>query len=206
MILSDGMGKLFPGSSRATLELMIRAEIRFTADDYRTLPETGPRYQLIDGELIHMSPAPSFDHQRIVLELAIKLAQYVRENRLGELAVSPIDVYLSDHDVIQPDILFVSEAREKRSSPDGVHGAPDLIVEVLSPTTRDLDLGAKKVLYARHGVTEYWVVDLDDQTISVYDFDEDTTNPKLRLERDATLTSDVLPGFALLLEELFSRV
>ncbi len=185
---------------------MIRAEIRFTADDYRTLPETGPRYQLIDGGLIHMSPAPSFDHQRIVLELATKLVPYVRENRLGEVAVSPIDVYLSEHDVIQPDILFVSEARAERSAPDGVHGAPDLIVEVLSPTTRDLDLGAKKVLYARHGVIEYWVIDLDDQTVSIYRLDEDVTNPKLCLARDATLTSDVVPEFTLPLEELFSRV
>ena len=185
---------------------MIRAEIRFTADDYRTLPETGPRYQLIDGDLVHMSPAPSDEHQSTVLTLASAMLQHVRDNPVGRVFVSPFDVYLGDHDVVQPDVLFVAQARVERIARDGVHGAPDLVVEVLSPSTRDLDLGAKKVLYARHGVIEYWVIDLDDQTLSIYRLDEDVTTPKLRLERDATLTSDVVPGFTLPLEELFGRL
>ncbi len=185
---------------------MIRAEIRFTADDYRTLPETGPRYQVIDGDLIHMSPAPSIPHQEAVGLLFSRLRACAIDRRLGRVIASPVDVHLSEHDVVQPDILFVSKERDDRIVHEGVHGAPDLIVEVLSPSTRDLDLGAKKILYARHGVIEYWVLDLHDQTVSIYRLEEDVATPKLRLEGDATLTSDVVPGFALPLEELFGRL
>ena len=185
---------------------MIRTDIRFTADDYKTLPETGPRYQLLDGDLIHMSPAPSIPHQEAVGFLFSRLLTCAVDGRLGRVIASPVDVHLSEHDVVQPDILFVSKERDDRIVHDGVHGAPDLIVEVLSPSTRDLDLGAKRILYARHGVIEYWVMDLDDQSLSIYRLDEDVTTPKLRLERDATLTSDVVPGFTLPLEELFGRL
>ena len=193
-------------ASVGRIDFMIRPEIRFTADDYRSLPETGPRYQLIDGELIQMKPTPSTAHQFAVGAIAFSLYQHERDNGGGKVVISPISVFLSVHDVVQPDILFVANGRADRIAHEGVHGAPDLIVEVLSPTTRDFDLGAKKVLYARHGVIEYWVIDLDDQTLSIYRLDEDVTTPKLRLERDATLTSDVVPGFALPLEELFGRL
>ncbi len=197
-------GLLAPASV-GTIDFMIRPEIRFTADDYRTLPETGPRYQLIDGELAHMTPAPTDEHQLAVLTVASALWNYARTHPVGTVYVSPFDVYLSEHDVVQPDFLFVSKALGERVARDVVHGAPDLAVEVLSLSTLDLDLGAKKILYARHGVIEYWVIDLHDQTVSIYCLDEDVATPKLRLEGDATLTSDIVPGFALSLEELFGR-
>src|SRR4051794_31302991 len=111
---------------------MARADVKYTADDYRTLPGTGPRHQLVDGELIRMTPAPSYRHQALQAELLMRLRAFVRAQGLGDVVGAPIDVYLSEHDVLQPDVLFVSTARKTIIATDGVHGAPELVVEVLS--------------------------------------------------------------------------
>lgn len=180
----------------------MRADVKFTADDYRSLPETGPRHQLIEGELVRMTPAPSRRHQDLVWELGGRLRAFVRAGGLGYVGGSPLDVYLSQHDVLQPDLLFVSTARLDRVAHDGVHGAPDLVVEVLSPGTRHLDLGAKKRLYARHGVREYWVVDPQDETVTRYDLERAPDEPR-SFAAGARCASSALPGFELVVEELF---
>ena len=111
-------------------------------------------------------------------------------------------MYLSAHDVLQPDLLFVSKGRLERVSHDGVHGAPDLVVEVLSPTTRHLELGAKKRLYAKHGVREYWVVDPQDETVTSYDLERAPDEPRT-YGAGARFTSSLLVGFAFDVTELF---
>ncbi|MCO5170797.1 MAG: Uma2 family endonuclease [Planctomycetes bacterium] len=181
---------------------MVRADVEFTVDDYRSLPETGPRHQLIEGELVRTTPAPSRRHQDLVWELGGRLRGFVRGGALGYVGGSPLDVYLSQHDVLQPDLLFVSSARLERVAHDGVHGAPDLVIEVLSPGTRHLDLGAKKRLYARHGVREYWVVDPQDETLTCYDLERAPDEPRTHAGA-ARFTSALLPGFELVVEELF---
>jgi Uma2 family endonuclease len=183
---------------------MRRTDVKVTADEYRAMPESGPRYQLVDGELLPMTPAPSFRHQDLVGELFVRLRTFVQQHGLGKVAVAPVDVYLSDVDVFQPDVLYVSRERYDRIAQDGVRGAPDLVVEVLSPSTRHLDLGTKRVTYARHGVLELWVVDPQEQTLTVYDL------PKIpahrTLIRGQMLTSPLLPGFALDIDALFTAV
>lgn len=183
---------------------MTRADLKCTAEDYRAMPPGGPQYQLVDGELIRMTPAPSYRHQALVWELGSRVRTFVRANVLGDVVGGPVDVYLSELDVFQPDLLFVSRARLDRIADDGVHGAPDLVVEVLSPSTRHLDLGAKRKTYARHGVIEYWVVDPAAQTITVYDLQ---AVPAYRtLDASATLTSPLLPAFVLAVGDLFASV
>jgi Uma2 family endonuclease len=129
---------------------------RYTVDDYMALDD-GRRYELIDGELL-LTPAPTWFHQIVLARLFALLFNHVEKHRLGHVVFSPADVVLTRHDVVQPDIFFISRARlsiAKRY----VEGPPDLAVEALSPSTRTRDLKRKKPLYAREGVPHYWILD-----------------------------------------------
>lgn len=185
--------------------MVVRQPRKLTADDYRAMPEDGRRYELIHGELIEMSPAPNRWHQRFLSRLHARLASHVEKHRLGEAYFAPFDVYLSFEDVLQPDILFVSKANLSRLVYEGARGAPDLVVEALSPSTAKRDLGVKLELYAEHGVFEYWVADVDAATIAVYRLSESAAAPARTLGRGDRLTSALLPGFSVALEELFDR-
>lgn len=182
--------------------MLARPEVKFTIREYQSLPETGPRYELIDGELILMSPAPPPRHQKFVGKLFRRLDEHVERGGLGTVWIAPLDVYLSRHDCVQPDILFVSNEREYLMAPDGLHGSPDLAVEILSPSTRARDLGAKRALYARHGVIEFWAVDLESATIAVYALAENPSDPARVLSRADRLESKLLPGLSIPLAEL----
>jgi Uma2 family endonuclease len=169
---------------------------KLTHADYLLFPEDGQRHQLIDGEHV-VTPAPRLRHQLAVGNLHLLLASFVREHRLGRVVVSPMDAILSDHDVLQPDVLFVS-AGNRAILQDWVRGAPDLVVEVLSPSTRRLDETRKRDVYERCGVTEYWLVDPDAETVKVYRLvDSAYGRPELLSARDGDLLgSPLLPGLA----------
>ena len=111
---------------------------KYTYEDYAKLPEGAP-YQLINGKLI-MTPAPAIYHQKLIGRIFIELAQYVNKNSLGEVILSPVDVYLSDTETYQPDIIFVSTNQLSIIGEQKVEGAPDLIIEVLSPNNAYYDL------------------------------------------------------------------
>ncbi len=121
------------------------------------LPE-GTRAEIIDGVLF-MSPAPTLIHQEIIASLGTLLHQFVTKRRLGKVYFSPIDVYLNNKNAFQPDIVFVSNKNFSILKEDGIYGAPDFVIEVLSPGTRQYDLNKKKSAYEKAGVAEYWVVD-----------------------------------------------
>lgn len=163
--------------------MSVPTRIRFTYRDYKSIPETDPRrFELLDGELV-MVPAPSISHQRASGNLEFILREFVRRHQLGWVLDAPIDVVLGEGDeveVVQPDILFISRERRHMLHHDEIRGAPDLVVEVLSPATEARDRGYKRTLYARHGVKEYWLVDPEKQTLEVY-----TLTPK-GLERVAS--------------------
>ena len=176
--------------------------IKFTYDDYRNTPDDG-RYELLDGELV-MAPAPSLRHQRIDTRLSSLLHVFVTERGLGEVFCPPCDVLLSATDVVQPDLIFV--AREQRrilAAGDAVRGAPDLVVEILSPSTAARDRTLKRVLYARHGVREYWLVDPDAETVAVMVLSNDGFKVEAVYGQGQTLTSPTLPGFTVNLDEIF---
>jgi Uma2 family endonuclease len=179
-----------------------RTDARVTYEQYRNLPETGPRYQLIDGELI-LSPSPNRRHQEIVARIFVAIFNFLKTHRIGEVYIAPLDVILSNWDAPQPDIIYVCEARKSILVPEGISGAPDLCVEVLSPSSRRLDLGKKRALYARHGVKEYWIVDPEKNTVDVYHLDRDPASPVEKLDAGVTLKTDLLPGFSLSLREVF---
>lgn len=136
---------------------MIQSPPRTILEVFESLPE-GTLAQIINNNLV-MSPAPDFDHQDIVSELTHQLRAYVNEKNLGKVVVAPVDVYLNPENIYQPDILFLSNDRMNLVKKGKIKGAPDLIVEVLSPGTEKFDKTIKKQVYEQAGVKEYWIVD-----------------------------------------------
>ena len=175
--------------------------IKFTYEDYLNAPED-ERYELLDGALV-MAPAPGERHQSVSIRLGSKLFQFVDENRLGEVYHAPFDVVLSDTDVVQPDLLFVSNARAHIITPANIQGGPDLVVEILSPSTAERDKTFKRALYAEYGVGEYWMVDTDARTITVLLLGERGFAVEGIYGEGATLESPTLRGFALRIDDVF---
>lgn len=136
------------------------SRIILTYDDYARLPEDGHRYELFEGE-IEMAPSPNTAHQLAVGNLFVVLVVHVRERGLGRVFVAPYDLVLSDITVLQPDIFFVAREHESIILPAHVRGAPDLVVEVISPFTRQRDREVKAQLYSKYGVPNYWTLDPD---------------------------------------------
>ena len=177
--------------------------VRLTYKEYRATPED-ERCELLDGELI-MVAAPNVKHQRVQGNLYFQLRLFITRYKLGELFFAPCDVVLSDTDVVQPDLLFVSREREHLlSSGENVQGAPDLVIEVLSPATADRDRGYKREIYGKHGVREYWLVDPMAETVTIHRQRNGVLAVAHTFNREQTLRSALLPGLDLRLDDVFS--
>ena len=144
---------------------MVEAKTTLTYQDYLKTPDD-ERYELLNGELIVIA-APNTAHQRTTFNLAFFLRVFVEEGGLGEVFVSPYDVVLSETSVLQPDVTFVSNARQSIVTDKNIEGVPDLVVEVISPSTDARDRETKRRIYAQHGVPEYWLADPEARTVSV---------------------------------------
>ena len=175
--------------------------LKRTYADYCRTPDD-ERYELLDGELV-MSPSPNSAHQITVMELGTLLHMFVKARRLGQVFFAPYDVVLSETDVVQPDLLFISNERAYIITPANARGAPDLVVEILSPSTAERDRTFKRALYARYGVREYWLVDPDTRTVTVLLLDEDAFVEIARYGAGQTLTSPTLAGFTVNLDDIF---
>ncbi|MBI3895476.1 MAG: Uma2 family endonuclease [Acidobacteria bacterium] len=130
---------------------MRQATTKMTYDQYCLLPDDGKQYEVIDGELF-MTPAPKPKHQKIVLRVAEELDTHVKKNNLGEVFIAPVDILFDQHTVVQPDVLFISSSRLGIVKEEAIEGAPDLVVEVLSPSTFYKDLRKKMTAYSQFGV------------------------------------------------------
>lgn len=165
----------------------------YTVADYDALPDDGYRYELIDGELIEM-PAPTPLHQAVQLHLLALMYFFVVQRRLGRVFGAPLDVQLSGR-IVQPDVLYISAGRIDIISDRRIVGAPDLVLEVSSPSTEEYDQGDKRELYRMAGVQEYWFIDVEKRTATVWVLVGDRyveQNP----DEDGQYASTVLPGFA----------
>ncbi len=181
---------------------MLRPDIKFTYEDYKSLPEDETkRYELLEGELV-VVPSPNEQHQSISRNLAFRLFQYVKENKLGTVYYAPFDVVLGDN-VVQPDIMYVSRDRLGIITADEIRGAPDLVIEILSPATSARDRTLKRTLYARHGVRELWIVDPDGKTLEVARLGKAGLETTGVYRKGETPVSHVLPGLRLDLHEVF---
>ena len=175
--------------------------VKLTYEDYRATPDD-TRFELLNGDLV-IVPAPNVKHQRVLLRLARKLGQFILDHESGELLPVPCDVVLSDTDVVQPDLLFVSREREQTINIENVRGAPDLVIEILSPSTADKDLGYKHELYSRHGVDEYWVLDPVAETIAVHRQRDGVLKLTDTFGRRDTVRTPLLEGLDLRLDDVF---
>ena len=186
----------------------VRSSARLTYDDLIAMfpDEDGVRRELIDGELF-VTPSPLIPHQRLVWRLAIALGAHLEAHPdQGEAFAAPLDVILTPHDVVEPDILIALGDQREILTAKHVHGAPGIVVEVLSPSTRKRDLTIKRQLFDREGVREYWIVDPDRNHVAVYRRDADGSLPlasTLEARNAETLTTPLLPGWELSLEKLF---
>ena len=177
--------------------------VKLTYEDYCAAPADN-RYELLDGELI-MVAAPNIKHESVRSLLGHHLGNFIIDHGLGKLFYAPCDVMLSESDVVQPDLLFVSREREHLlSGGQNVQGAPDLVVEILSPGTARRDRGDKRALYGKHGVIEYWLVDPMAETVSIHRQRAGVLVLSRTFGRTQTLRSQLLAGLELHLDDIFS--
>lgn len=182
----------------------IAISTRLGLEDYRALPDDRTRYELVDGAL-HMSPAPRPQHQRVSRRLLFALMEQLEHRGRGEVFDAPIDVVLSPHDVVQPDLAFVAAAHADRVREDAIHGPPDLVVEVLSPGTRRLDVKVKAPLYARAGVPHLWLVDPEIDRLEAFTLGPGGYGPPVVVDAPARFEPAAFPGLALDLAAVFAR-
>ncbi len=175
----------------------------WTYDELLTeLPETNQPTELWEGELI-MAPSPGALHQRISFRLARRLEQFVAEHQLGEVLVAPLDVILTPRRVVQPDIIYVSPAKQGIIQ-DRIRGVPDLIVEVVSPGTWRRDRIEKKALYEQFGVAEYWIVDPEGGMIEVFTLEQGSYRLLGRFGPGGRARSSVVAGFEVQVDEVLA--
>lgn len=175
---------------------------KLTKEDYRRLPEAGPRFQLVEGDL-YMSPAPNRFHQIVSRNLEFLLMKYLEANPIGELYHAPFEVYLSENDVFQPDLVFVKQDHYDILTDAGVEGTPDFIVEILPPSNAYLDKTAKLRVYARTGVGELWLVDPKARSVQVFSLQQDAERPLATYLEGDTWTSPHFPGLRITGAEIF---
>jgi Uma2 family endonuclease len=170
--------------------------------DWLTYPDDGRLYEIVTGEL-YVTPPPNVEHQRISRDLEYRLLEYLRRAHRGEVFDAPIGVHLSDENVLEPDLVVVLAEHADRIGKQAIEGAPDLVVEILSPGTAQRDVGPKLRQCERARVPEYWVVDPKNQTVEVLVLEQDTYVRRYLFGRADNLVSPLLDGLAIDLTEIF---
>lgn len=182
-------------------------DMRLTYEDFVRIPDDGMRHEIIDG-VHYVTPSPALRHQQLLGRLHLAIGNFLEDHPdIGQVFLSPLDTVFSPWDVVEPDLVFVAADQLDILTEPNIQGAPALVVEVLSPSTRKRDLGVKRQLFDRGGVREYWLVDPKARAVTVYRRMPDNGLPKadhLGAAGDATLTTPLLPGFALPLAKLFA--
>jgi Uma2 family endonuclease len=179
--------------------------LKLTYDDYLLFPEDGNRHELIDGEH-YVTPPPRLSHQGISGNLYLVIASWLEDHPIGRIYYAPVGVVFSNFDVVEPDLLYLSNTRlAEIATPKHIAGAPELVIEIGSPSTRKRDETIKKRLYERWGVSEYWVVDPDTEVVRVYRRGAEGFERVTELARESgdVLTTPLLSGLALPLARIF---
>jgi Uma2 family endonuclease len=179
--------------------------VKLTYEDYLEFPENGGRHELVEGDHF-VTPAPSTRHQIVQSNLFRLVSSFVHDRELGRVLSAPTDVVFSEHDVVQPDLLFVASAHLDRIGEAYLAGPPDLVVEIVSEATRRRDEMLKRHLYERHGVEEYWLVDPVVEAVKVLRRSADgrfERRPELTLEAGDLLSTPLLPALEIPLQEIF---
>jgi Uma2 family endonuclease len=181
------------------------ASTRLTYGDYVLFPDDGRRHELIDGK-DYVTPSPNTRHQRVLRRLAHAIEHWLVVHPVGEMFFAPFDVVLSEHDVVVPDLVYISAATAAHLDERGLFAAPDLAVEILSPSTRRRDDGLKRRLYERVAMKEYWIVDPRANTVRVFRLDAGRFGPGVTFSREQRdiVTTPLLTGLEISLEAVLA--
>ncbi len=174
----------------------------WTYNDYAALPNEGKRYEIVNG-VLYMSPSPGWTHQEIVFEIASYLRNHLRKSGSGGVFIAPLDVELAPKDVFQPDVVVLLKANRDKLKDGHIVGAPDLVVEVVSPGSETHDRYRKLAAYARARIPEYWIVDPDSRTVEVLTCEGGEYQSQGVYRGKAQLPSQIVPGLAVQVEQLF---
>jgi Uma2 family endonuclease len=167
----------------------------WTYEDYLTLDE-GVYFSIINGKAF-MSPAPELFHQRWARKIFLAVERHVEARKLGEVFFAPVDVVLDERNVVQPDLVFVSNANAGLLERRGIMGAPDLVVEIISPSSLRHDRYEKRELYARFGIKEFWLADVANRSLEVLSLQAGGYKLVSCATNEGKIRSEILPGFEL---------
>ena len=173
-----------------------------TRHDYEAMREGPPYYQVIEGDLL-MSPSPTTYHQELIGRIFSAIDRFLEKRRLGRVFLAPLDVFLTETNVFQPDVMFVSKDHSSIITAKGIEGAPDLVIEILSPSTAVYDKRSKRKIYARTGVQEFWLVDPEIKQIQIFHLAEDSETPVATHGPKAVFSSRLLPGLKFKASSIF---
>lgn len=183
--------------------MALRGRVRFKAEDIWDTPDDGNRYEVIDGGL-YVTPPPSWAHQRGLNRLNVLIANYVFERDLGEAVTAPVGVTLDPDTAVQPDLLYISRERAEIISERGVEGAPDLVVEVLSPSKQSRDRSVKMQAYADAGVPHYWLLDPRRKSLEAFRLGEAGYERTGVYEAEDVFSPELFPGLTIPIRALWS--
>ncbi len=180
------------------------ASTKLTYEDYLAFPDDGRRHEIIDGEH-YVVPSPLTKHQRISRNLEYALIKYLEQNPVGEVFHAPYDVVLSELDVVQPDIIYIANERSEIITERNIQGAPDLVVEIISESTRRTDEIIKRKRYEHFGVVEYWIIDPVLDSVKIYQRKAGAFERAAEISKETggLLNTPLLPGFSLGIADLF---
>ncbi|MEK8019450.1 MAG: Uma2 family endonuclease [Candidatus Parabeggiatoa sp.] len=196
---------MIEATARATksTEQIKQGEWRY--EDYLNLPDDGRRYDIIEG-ILYISNAPNFDHQYTVMEIAFHLKSFVNQNQLGYVLTAPFEIHLSDKTrPVQPDVFFIGAERGLVRGAKYFNGPPDLVVEVLSPSTRRVDQLTKFRAYEKATVPEYWIVDPKARLVQLYTLEDQEYGLLGDFMGDEVIESKVLAGLKIMADSLFNH-
>jgi Uma2 family endonuclease len=186
----------------SSIQPAVSEALKFTYSDYRLLPDNGKRYEILEGELL-MSPSPNTKHQIVLLNIAAILKSFVERNNLGQIFIAAYDIVLSKYDVVQPDIIFVSNKNKEIIKATHIEGVPDLVIEIISPGGAQRDRIIKRKIYALHGVQEYWLVQPEKEKVQVLRLEKGDFKRIAELNSEDVLTSPMLSGLEIRLIDVF---
>lgn len=183
--------------------MVARSQVRFLADDIWDTPDDGNRYEVIDGELF-VAPPPVREHQHAAGNLYGAIWSYLQPHPIGLVYMAPLGVKLDGSNGIQPDVLYVSNERREILTDRGVEGAPDLVIEVLSPSTRARDLGIKLRRYAAGGVEHYWIADPRLKSLAARELGADGYGAPSVYEVGDVFRPSLFPGLAIVIASIWA--
>ena len=175
----------------------------FTYEDLLYTPDDGKRYEVLEGDLI-VSPSPRWKHQRVVSAL-VRILHRAEDAGFGVACTAPMDVVLSDHDVVEPDLLFIAKEHLAIVTAENVQGAPDLVVEVISEGSRRRDAITKRHIYERYGVRFYWLVDPEEETVRGFELKDGAYGEPVTLKAGQQLACTLFPGVGEDVGKLFAE-